>query len=250
MWPKGSLEEVVQNLVKTWEMELSHKTRVSDFKSIDHEKFCISVNGKIDWSPHPNIQYHLPCDGDIQNVLQVTYASTFSLRRAREVQYVTHCSASLCAHAGGPKFSAAETLEVGSYNALMATSSFQGEEAKYQAAKETFESSHEIFRTVFPGGFAWEVLAVYSPPPVVVMKYRHWGVMEGGYKGHAPTGEVVESIGIVVAKVSNLPPRKWIHLLASFSALFLVPNLSFGMPIERILFPWTRTSVFFFGLVS
>lgn len=47
MWPKGSLEEVVQNLVKTWEMELSHKTRVSDFKSIHHEKFCISVNGEL-----------------------------------------------------------------------------------------------------------------------------------------------------------------------------------------------------------
>jgi len=147
-WPKGSLEEVAQNLVKTWEMELSHKTRVSDFKSIDHEKFRISVNG-------------------------------------------------------GPKLSAAETLQVGSYNALMATSSFQGDEAKYQAKKETFESSHEIFRSVFPGGFAWEVQAVYSAPPVVVMKYRHWGVMDGGYKGHAATGEVVESIGIVVAKVDE-----------------------------------------------
>jgi hypothetical protein len=45
-WPKGSLEEVVQNLVKTWEMELSHKTEVSDFKTIDHEKFTIAVNGE------------------------------------------------------------------------------------------------------------------------------------------------------------------------------------------------------------
>ena len=51
VWPKGSLEEVVQNLVKTWEMELSHKTEVSDFKTIDHEKFTISVNGE----PQPAI---------------------------------------------------------------------------------------------------------------------------------------------------------------------------------------------------
>jgi len=50
-WPKGSLEEVVQNLVKTWEMELSHKTEVSDFKTIDHEKFTIAVNGE----PQPAI---------------------------------------------------------------------------------------------------------------------------------------------------------------------------------------------------
>lgn len=47
VWPKGSLEEVVQNLVKSWEMELSHKTKVTDFKTIDHEKFCISVNGEL-----------------------------------------------------------------------------------------------------------------------------------------------------------------------------------------------------------
>lgn len=145
-WPKDSQEEVVQNLVKTWEMELSHKTQVSDFKTIDQHKFRISVNG-------------------------------------------------------GPKITAEETLQVGSYNALMASSAFQGDDAKYQSEKETFESSHEIFRSVFPGGFAWEVQAVYSPPPVVVMKYRHWGVMAGGYKGHAPTGDIVESIGIVIATV-------------------------------------------------
>lgn len=58
VWPKGSLEEVVQNLVKTWEMELSHKTEVSDFKTIDHEKFTIAVNGEpqpvisIEYSSH------------------------------------------------------------------------------------------------------------------------------------------------------------------------------------------------------
>lgn len=99
-------------------------------------------------------------------------------------------------------------MQVGSYNALMATTSFQGDDAKYQASKETFESSHEIFRTVFPGGFAWEVQAVYSPPPVVVMKYRHWGVMEGAYKGHAPTGEVVDSVGICIAKVQSSLEKK------------------------------------------
>ncbi|XP_056167643.1 pathogen-related protein-like [Syzygium oleosum] len=33
-WPQGSIEEAVQNAVKSWEMELSHKTRLQDFKTI------------------------------------------------------------------------------------------------------------------------------------------------------------------------------------------------------------------------
>lgn len=44
-WPKGSLEEAVQNAVKSWEMELSHKTRLQDFKTINPEKFKLFVNG-------------------------------------------------------------------------------------------------------------------------------------------------------------------------------------------------------------
>ncbi|KAI5084210.1 hypothetical protein GOP47_0000379 [Adiantum capillus-veneris] len=44
-WPKGSLEQVVQDLVKSWEMELSHKTRAHHFKTIHPEKFRFSVNG-------------------------------------------------------------------------------------------------------------------------------------------------------------------------------------------------------------
>ena len=39
----------MQNLVKTWEMELSHKTCVNDFKTIHHDKFRFSVNGEINF---------------------------------------------------------------------------------------------------------------------------------------------------------------------------------------------------------
>ncbi|KAI3996107.1 hypothetical protein MKX01_018176 [Papaver californicum] len=45
VWPAGSIEEEVQNLVKTWEMEMVHKTRVQDFKTIDPAKFTFSKNG-------------------------------------------------------------------------------------------------------------------------------------------------------------------------------------------------------------
>jgi hypothetical protein len=41
----GSLEQVVENLVKTWEMERSHKLDPSTHQSVDQEKFRISANG-------------------------------------------------------------------------------------------------------------------------------------------------------------------------------------------------------------
>ncbi|KAI9186778.1 hypothetical protein LWI28_020756 [Acer negundo] len=44
-WAKGSLEETVQNAIKSWEMELSHKTRLQDFKTINPDKFQLFVNG-------------------------------------------------------------------------------------------------------------------------------------------------------------------------------------------------------------
>ncbi|MCO5559252.1 hypothetical protein L7F22_017460 [Adiantum nelumboides] len=146
-WPQGSLEQVVQDLVKSWEMELSHKTHVQHFKTIHPQKFRFSVNG-------------------------------------------------------GKWMSAEETLKVGSYNALM-TTSLEAEHEAYKASQETFETSHDVFKSTFPGGFAWEVLEVYSGPPTVAFKWRHWGVMEGAFKGHTPTNDVIESIGTCVAKVDE-----------------------------------------------
>lgn len=42
---EGSLELIVENLVKTWEMEGSHKTNIADWKSIDHSGSLWSANG-------------------------------------------------------------------------------------------------------------------------------------------------------------------------------------------------------------
>ncbi|CAO2166286.1 unnamed protein product [Urochloa humidicola] len=146
-WPAGSLEEVVQNAIKTWEMELSHKARLSDFKSVSPGKFTLSVNGG----------------------------------RARTGE---------------------ETLAVGSYNALL-DSPLLASTGAYDAAAETFQSSHDLFRATFPRGFAWEVLKVYSGPPVIAFKFRHWGHKEGPYKGRAATGEKVEFHGVAVLKVDE-----------------------------------------------
>ncbi|KAK6139014.1 hypothetical protein DH2020_027237 [Rehmannia glutinosa] len=46
-WAKGSLEEVVQNAIKSWEMELSQKTRIQDFRTINPDKFKLIVNAKL-----------------------------------------------------------------------------------------------------------------------------------------------------------------------------------------------------------
>ncbi|KAF4363787.1 hypothetical protein CsatB_000132 [Cannabis sativa] len=134
-WAKGSLEEIVQNAVKSWEMELSHKIRLQDFKRRE------GLNGE-------------------------------------------------------------ETLRIGSYNALM-KNSLPNEFQYYKAEEETFESSHEVFRSAFPRGFAWEVIHVYSGPPIIAFKFRHWGFFEGPYKQHAPTGEMVQFYGIATLKVDE-----------------------------------------------
>ena len=43
--PEDSLEKIVENLVKTWEMERSHKTDYKQHKTVDQEMFRLSANG-------------------------------------------------------------------------------------------------------------------------------------------------------------------------------------------------------------
>ncbi|CAJ2659622.1 unnamed protein product [Trifolium pratense] len=121
-WPEGSLEETVQNAIKSWEMELSHKIRLQDFKTIVPEKFKLFVNDNF---------------------------------------------------------------------------------KPYKANEETFESSHEVFKSAFPRGFAWEVIKVYTGPPEIAFKFRHWGFFEGPFKGHAPTGNMVQFFGLGTLKVDD-----------------------------------------------
>lgn len=45
MHPEGSLELIVENLVKTWEMERSHKPDHTQHQPVDQERFVISANG-------------------------------------------------------------------------------------------------------------------------------------------------------------------------------------------------------------
>ncbi|MDM9381883.1 SnoaL-like polyketide cyclase [Chlorogloeopsis sp. ULAP01] len=98
---------------------------------------------------------------------------------------------------GGQAYTAEEVSASGTYNL------FIGDTQDYQASQETFESSGKLFRTAFPKGFLWEVLEVYSAPPKVTFKWRHWGTFSGYYKDYAPTGETVEIVGMSVAHLTE-----------------------------------------------
>ncbi|KVI10530.1 hypothetical protein Ccrd_011073 [Cynara cardunculus var. scolymus] len=111
-------------------------------------------------------------------------------------------------HGGPPNFDVVNQLfeegrtKVGSYNALL-KSTLPEQYQYYKAEQETFESSHDVFRSAFPRGFAWEVISVHSGPPVISYKFRHWGYFEGPFKGNAPTGEMVEFFGMGILKVDE-----------------------------------------------
>ncbi|CAL9019983.1 unnamed protein product [Prunus brigantina] len=148
IWPPGSLGEEVQNLVKTWEMEVFHKANLDDFKTLDPNNHTFSLNG----------------------------------RKGITLEEIGKLG--------------------GGYNPLLQTSLPENLRA-YNPEKETSESSHKAFTTTFPRGFALEILQVYSGPPEIVYKFRHWGYMEGPFKGHAPTGELVEVYGMSIFTVDE-----------------------------------------------
>jgi hypothetical protein len=78
---------------------------------------------------------------------------------------------------GGPPQSAAHMLNVGTYNAVIVAAN-----PWYSPRHSDFASSHKTFKRMMPT-FAWEVLEVYSGPPVVAFRWRHWGVMKEDYVG-------------------------------------------------------------------
>ncbi|MCD7462846.1 hypothetical protein HAX54_049462 [Datura stramonium] len=93
-------------------------------------------------------------------------------------------------------------LKLGNYNAAL-KSSVPDEFKHYKADEESRESSNNAFRSAFPRGFALEVINVYTGPPVVTFKFRHWGFFEGPFKRHAPTGEMVQFYGVGIMKVDE-----------------------------------------------
>ncbi|CAK3888350.1 Hypothetical predicted protein [Lecanosticta acicola] len=88
------------------------------------------------------------------------------------------------AMAGGPPQSAEHMIKVGTYNGIIAPNEY------YSPANSDFASSHKTFKRMMPT-FAWEVLEIYSPPPRVAFRWRHWGTMKNDYVGFNDKGEKV-----------------------------------------------------------
>ncbi|KAF2860842.1 hypothetical protein K470DRAFT_257619 [Piedraia hortae CBS 480.64] len=146
----GSLEEIVENLVKNWEVEASFKPRLSDWRTIDHAKYSFAING-------------------------------------------------------GPPQTGEHMLKVGTYNAIITPNEY------YSPEHSDFASSHKTFKRMMPT-FAWEVIEVYSGPPKVSFKWRHWGQMKNDYVGFNNVGEKIiakahggpiEIFGVTVAQVDE-----------------------------------------------
>ncbi|CAM0880755.1 unnamed protein product [Alopecurus aequalis] len=95
-----------------------------------------------------------------------------------------------------------DTTAIGGYNAFLATT-LPPEHRIYDPARETAESGMSTFLTAFPRGFAIEVIEVYSGPPRIAFKFRHWGYMEGAFKGHPPHGQRVEFFGVCTFHVDE-----------------------------------------------
>lgn len=148
VWAAGSLGEYVQNLVKTWEMELVHKANPDQYKTLDPKNFVLGINGK----------------------------KYFTLEETGKVG--------------------------GSYNVFLQTS-LPPPLRFYNPDEETYDSSQTAFKQVFTRGFALEVVEVYSGPPVIAFKYRHWGYMDGSFKGYPPTGELIEVFGIAIFELNE-----------------------------------------------
>nr|GMD85189.1 pathogen-related protein-like [Ipomoea batatas] len=148
VWPEGSLEERVQRLLKTWEMELVHKANPEECNTLDHKKFRLHVNGN----------------------------KGLSLEE-------------IAARGGG-------------YNVFLQTS-LPEKYRIYNPDVETTDSSKLVFQTAFRRGFAIEVLQVYSGPPKIVYSFRHWGYVDGPFKGYAPTGEIAQFYGMGIFEIDE-----------------------------------------------
>ncbi|KAK4448847.1 hypothetical protein QBC34DRAFT_100336 [Podospora aff. communis PSN243] len=125
----ASLPDLVEKLVKNWEIEASYKMDLKDWRTVDTSNYSFSVNG-------------------------------------------------------GPPQAGDHMLKVGTYNAIIEPNEF------YCPFHSSFDASHKTFKRMMPT-FAWEVLEVYSGPPQVAFRWRHWGTMKEDYTGFNDKGEKV-----------------------------------------------------------
>jgi hypothetical protein len=103
---------------------------------------------------------------------------------------------------GGCPCSAQLMAGMGHHNVLV------GETKSYSSKAQSFTSADALFKNVFPDGFAWEVLEVYSGPPVISFKWRHFSKYTGTYtdkdgKVHKGNDKPFDLIGMCLCKVNE-----------------------------------------------
>lgn len=146
----GSLIQLIENIVKNWEIEASFKPNLKEWRTIDPEVYTFAIHG-------------------------------------------------------GKAQSADEMTRIGTYNAIILPNEL------YSPKNMTFAASHKTFKRMMPS-FAWEVVEIYSGPPRITFKWRHWGVMENDYVGINDAGEkitvkahggMIDITGITIANVDS-----------------------------------------------
>ncbi len=148
---------------------------------------------------HQESKFHHP-EGSLEAIAQ-NLVKTFEMEASNKVnpeQWLSIVADKFRMRSnGGPAYTAQDVVEQGTYNL------FLGESEQYSPKSETFESSFEIFHKAFPNGFLWELIEVLSGPPNVTFKWRHWGTFSGSFKDYAPTGKMVEMVGVSIARVTD-----------------------------------------------
>jgi len=142
---EGSLEMIVENLVKTWEMEASHKKNVNQWKTIDQSDDFVGFGAN-----------------------------------------------------GWKTFNKQEMIEAGNYNVLMSGV----DKSLWDTENTSWNESHDMFRKAMPA-FAWEILEVFSGPPLVGFSWHHFGQFTGEYKGKQGNGEMSHLFGFGTAQVND-----------------------------------------------
>uniref|UniRef100_A0A3Q7EYP5 Pathogen-related protein n=1 Tax=Solanum lycopersicum TaxID=4081 RepID=A0A3Q7EYP5_SOLLC len=87
--------------------------------------------------------------------------------------------------------------------------------------EETIQNSKKTWEMEIKYKTGWEVINVYTGPPVVTYKFRHWGFFEGPLKGHAPTGEMIQFYGIGIMKVDKYLRMEELELYYDPTELFV-----------------------------
>ena len=173
----GSLEMIVENLVKTWEMERSHKSDPTQHKTVDQERFSIGANG-----------------GKMFNNIEANKVGNYNL---------------LLDTADKSLYDAEATSWDDSHEMFGdAFAAFPCAPRTRGILARAFRAPHSCLRALGRVRRTGELLEVFSGPPTVAFTWRHWGTFTGSYtspsgKKNAGKGELVELFGFGMATVNE-----------------------------------------------